>query len=217
MIICEQHITAEEGANDLEALDMIASRREGWQKAFTALYLRYEDALITYYYNRTHDKEAASDMAQSLWLTLIEKADAFSRENKEGNIKKLLMGIAKCQVVDLFRKNARQKKYGFVSMDEKQSVRSMADNIADSHPDVLNKITGQEIVAVVTAVLHKYRKREQIVFRKMEEGCTAQEVGRMVGYTEATVYKKYSLMRRNIRIALLKGGYTLLALLLFSE
>lgn len=217
MLISEQHIEGGEAADDFEVLEMIAYRQEGWQEAFTALYRRYEDVLITYYYGRTHDREAASDMAQSLWLTLIEKAADLSRGGQKGNVKNLLMNIARCQVVDRFRKEARERKYGVVSLDERGSVRAVADSVADPHPNALNRIAGQEIATIVTSVLGRYRKREQIVFRKMEEGCPAREVGRMVGYTEATVHKKYSLMRRDIRLALLKGGYTLLALLMFME
>ena len=87
----------------------------------------------------------------------------------------------------------------------------------DESADASGGIASREIESIVSKVLNRYRKREQIVFRKMAEGCPAREVGRMVGYTEATVYKKYSLMRRNIRLALIQGGYILLALLMFTE
>lgn len=218
MLIYKQRSIVGEATDmdDLEALQMIASRCEGWQKAFTVLYKRYEDALIAYYC-RTRDKEAASDMAQSLWLTLLERAEELSHLERSDGMKGILMHIARCQVIDLYRKEKLHKKYGLVSLDEQEKFKTVAYNVKDKSADASGGIASREIESIVSKVLKRYRKREQIVFRKMEEGCPAREVGRMVGYTEATVYKKYSLMRRNIRLALIQGGYILLALLMFTE
>lgn len=218
MLVYEQRSIVGETTemDDLEALRMIASRCEGWQKAFSTLYTRYEDTLITYYC-RTHGKEAASDMAQSLWLTLLERAEELSHLERSDGMKGILMHIARCQVIDLYRKEKLHKKYGLVSLDEQEKFKTVAYNVKDKSADASGGIASREIESIVSKVLKRYRKREQIVFRKMEEGCPAREVGRMVGYTEATVYKKYSLMRRNIRLALIQGGYMLLALLMFTE
>ncbi len=218
MLIYEQRSIVGETTemDDLEALRMIASRCEGWQKAFSTLYTRYEDTLITYYC-RAHGKEAASDMAQSLWLTLLERAEELTYLESSDRIKGFLMNIARCQVIDLYRKEKLHKKYGLVSLDEQEKFKTVAYNVKDKSADASGGIASREIESIVSKVLKRYRKREQIVFRKMEEDCPAREVGRMVGYTEATVYKKYSLMRRNIRLALIQGGYTLLALLMFTE
>ena len=218
MLVYEQRSIVGETTemDDLEALRMIASRCEGWQKAFSTLYTRYEDTLITYYC-RTHGKEAASDMAQSLWLTLLERAEELTYLESSDRIKGFLMNIARCQVIDLYRKEKLHKKYGLVSLDEQEKFKTVAYNVKDKSADASGGIASREIESIVSKVLKRYRKRERIVFRKMEEGCPAREVGRMVGYTEATVYKKYSLMRRNIRLALIQGGYILLALLMFTE
>lgn len=218
MLIYEQRSIVGETTemDDLEALRMIASRCEGWQKAFSTLYTRYEDTLITYYC-RTHDKEAASDMAQSLWRTLLERAEELTHLESSDGLKGFLMNLARCQVIDLYRKEALQKKYGLASLDDKEQLKVAVNSMEDESADASGGIASREIESIVSKVLNRYRKREQIVFRKMAEGCPAREVGRMVGYTEATVYKKYSLMRRNIRLALIQGGYMLLALLMFTE
>lgn len=198
-------------------LQMIALREEGWQEAFNTIYLRNEDALTSYYVRHTHDAEQAADMAQTLWMSVMEKAAEFARlAETGGDTEGLLRNLARCQVADYYRRKSVQARAGMVVVSDDGAVDGEVENVPDRTPSPFTTLLYEELKRAIERILNGYSDKERLAYHKMSEGFSAEETSKLTGYTVPMVYKKYSQMKAHIRETLQAEGLATLLTAIIS-
>jgi RNA polymerase sigma-70 factor (family 1) len=111
---------------------------------FKAIFDRYFDSIRLYIYYKISDADAASDMAQDVFVAVWEKRDRF----EESNMKALLYRMASGRVVDYYR-----------HADKQADFRRWVTAGSDTSP------TTDELVA-----LNEAKERYALALQRMTEG-----------------------------------------------
>ena len=89
--------------------ELVKRTKDGEQRAFKILYLKYSDLLFAYIlHHLDHDKEVASDVWQDTWVVFIEKINDFQYNS---TIFTWLCSIAKNKIADYYRNSKKQEQF----------------------------------------------------------------------------------------------------------
>ena len=150
--------------------------------AFDVLYRRHEDRVKAYIRSISRDAAAAEEIANDVFVRLIEVSRKGSFDPERGTFKSLLYAIAHNRALDEIRRNKRRAE---TSLDDLlSSVRALPRSffvyMHDSVHDMLKALPGptERAIALMSA-----------------DGLSIAEIAHALGISISTVNRKLALIR----------------------
>ena len=168
---------------------LVELARDGDDRAFAALVVRYERALIRVLTRLVHDEELARDLAQETFWRIYNRLDRFDTSRRFGP---WLFRVGVNLGLDGLR---RHKPPLATSIDAGSTEGRRAFDLADPDPRVRDELA-QEVRFVLERLPAAYRA---ILVLKDLEGFSTAEVAAIVNRREATVRWRLAKARELFR------------------
>ena len=169
-------------------------------EAFLILYDRYGQKLLRYFDNVTNDTDTALDLSQNFWLYIWQNASRLIYENMD-SAESLFFNIATKRVVDYYRSPKCSKES---PLDD---FLNLPDNDSSSSSPESDYCAG-EIRKITEKVLNKYPELDKQVFICQKElDYPAQRTASQFNISIESIYKKVSIIMKDLRFQLKLAGY----------
>ena len=169
-------------------------------EAFLILYDRYEQKLLRYFDNVTNDTDTALDLSQNFWLYIWQNASRLIYENMD-SAESLFFNMATKRVVDYYRSPKCSKES---PLDD---FLNLPDNDSSSSSPESDYCAG-EIRKITEKVLNKYPELDKQVFICQKElDYPAQRTASQFNISIESIYKKVSIIMKDLRFQLKLAGY----------
>lgn len=169
-------------------------------EAFLILYDRYGQKLLRYFDNVTNDTDTALDLSQNFWLYIWQNASRLIYENMD-SAESLFFNMATKRVVDYYRSPKCSKESpldGFLNLPDNDSSSSSPES--DYCAGEIRKITEK--------VLNKYPElNKQVFICQKELDYPAQRTASQFNISIESIYKKVSIIMKDLRFQLKLAGY----------
>ena len=169
-------------------------------EAFLILYDRYGQKLLRYFDNVTNDTDTALDLSQNFWLYIWQNASRLIYENMD-SAESLFFNMATKRVVDYYSSPKCSKESaldGFLNLPDNDSSSSSPES--DYCAGEIRKITEK--------VLNKYPELDKQVFICQKElDYPAQRTASQFNISIESIYKKVSIIMKDLRFQLKLAGY----------
>lgn len=169
-------------------------------EAFLILYDRYGQKLLRYFDNVTNDTDTALDLSQNFWLYIWQNASRLIYENMD-SAESLFFNMATKRVVDYYRSPKCSKES---PLDD---FLNLPDNDSSSSSPESDYCAG-EIRKITEKVLNKYPELDKQVFICQKElDYPAQRTASQFNISIESIYKKVSIIMKDLRFQLKQAGY----------
>ena len=169
-------------------------------EAFLILYDRYGQKLLRDFDNVTNDTDTALDLSQNFWLYIWQNASRLIYENMD-SAESLFFNMATKRVVDYYRSPKGSKES---PLDD---FLNLPDNDSSSSSPESDYCAG-EIRKITEKVLNKYPELDKQVFICQKElDYPAQRTARQFNISIESIYKKVSIIMKDLRFQLKLAGY----------
>ena len=169
-------------------------------EAFLILYDRYGQKLLRYFDNVTNDTDTALDLSQNFWLYIWQNASRLIYENMD-SAESLFFNMATKRVVDYYRSPKCSKESpldDFLNLPDNDSSSSSPES--DYCAGEIRKITEKEF--------NKYPELDKQVFICQKElDYPAQRTASQFNISIESIYKKVSIIMKDLRFQLKLAGY----------
>lgn len=154
-----------------------------------ATYLSSRDALCGYIYKRIGLREAAEDIAQEVFLRLLEYPTLLDSRT----VLPFVYSIARNRVIDYLRRHARTRAAAeYFSLHARRASY-----------DTQERIAAGELVRMEKRTIERMPPRRAQVYRLcVHDGCTADEAALTLSLSRRTVENHLFAARRTLRNAL---------------
>lgn len=176
------------------------------RNAFGLLYQKYQRTLLDKLYRKIGKEEEVKDCSQKIWLKLVEKLRHHTvSPDAQGSIGGLLMKMANDEAADYFRRESHiQPEVLFrLTPEGELAEKEWADVLTVS----ADRVFMRDLVSLINKALEHFVQKDRKIFWSISCGETPKEVSRRMGYTEATVKKKFTIQKLHIRHFLSMNGY----------
>ena len=169
-------------------------------EAFLILYDRYGQKLLRYFDNVTNDTDTALDLSQNFWLYIWQNASRLIYENMD-SAESLFFNMATKRVVDYYRSPKCSKES---PLDD---FLNLPDNDSSSSSPESDYCAG-EIRKITEKVLNKYPElAKQVFICQKELDYPAQRTASQFNISIESIYKKVSIIMKDLRFQLKLAGY----------
>ena len=169
-------------------------------EAFLILYDRYGQKLLRYFDNVTNDTDTALDLSQNFWLYIWQNASRLIYENMD-SAESHFFNMATKRVVDYYRSPKCSKES---PLDD---FLNLPDNDSSSSSPESDYCAG-EIRKITEKVLNKYPELDKQVFICQKElDYPAQRTASQFNISIESIYKKVSIIMKDLRFQLKLAGY----------
>ncbi|MBQ4425519.1 MAG: sigma-70 family RNA polymerase sigma factor [Lachnospiraceae bacterium] len=183
---------------DEEILDLLFARDEN---ALREIDGKYGRRLLTlagrFLSDERNREEVLSDTYLKVWNTIPPYRPA--------SLPAYLLTLMRRGAIDCYRKNNRQKTLppeGLAPLEE-------LENVLADQSDPLRILSSQELGQRINAYLRTVSDRQQYIFiSRYYLSRPIDEISRLLGVSRSTVEKELTALRRGLREALRKEGYT---------
>lgn len=163
---------------------LLRAYAKGDLSAFERLYQRHKSAIFNFLYRSLGNFAAAEDIAQDVWLVVVNKADSF--ESREASFKTWLFTVARNKLIDHQRRRVNQSH---VDIDEHE-----AESRGLSAEEIL-------LITQLISALDQLPPEQREAFILQQAGFSNREICKISGVGAETVksrlrYAKSSLKQR---------------------
>jgi RNA polymerase sigma-70 factor (ECF subfamily) len=159
---------------------------------FEAIFREHKDAVYRFAWRMTGSPEAAEDVAQDVFVSLLRRSDAFDKAR--GPLRSFLLGVARNLSLKRWRGERRWEE-----LEDEQFVAQPLD------------VTAGEVKAIVGKAVQSLPalQREVLILSQYEE-LSLEDIARVVQSEVGTVKSRLHRARENLRriLAPLKSGNT---------
>lgn len=177
--------------------------RKGNERAFSLLFFKYSDLLLSYGYALTKDRELIKDCIQELFL------DIWKRREQLGDLEKVNHYLLKAFRRILLRR-ARQ--------DEKRRyMHNFADEYFDLPTDeqiVLSEAEHFRSEYLADKINHLPQRQKEIIYLKYYQNLSYAEIGEIMGLQQQAAWNLFSRAVNKLREMIPNRRYILPALFL---
>lgn len=173
-------------ALDCSLIERIARQRD--QRAFEQLYARHAAAVTSVAFHITHDRGAAEDIAQQVFLSLWQRADRLVA--KTIRVRSWLTTVARNAAIDHLRASEPM-----LELDH----AIVADEASDPVAAALSAIDAEALRAAVATLPEAQRRVVELI---CFDGCTCSEAASATGAPVGTIKSRLRLAVQHLRVAL---------------
>lgn len=168
--------------------------------AFLILYNRYGQRLLKYFYSAVSNADDVFDLSQNFWLNIWLNASRLIYEDKD-SVENLFFNMAARRIADYYRSSKCSKE---IPLDD---FPNLSDNGASpSSPE--SNYYAEEIHKITEKVLSKYPELDKQIFIYQKElDYPAQRTASQLNISIESIYKKVSIIMKDLRFQLKLGGY----------
>lgn len=148
--------------------------------AFAALYERYQDDVLRYAFHRLGHWEDAADVTQQTFVNALGGLGAF--EDRDDSFRSWLFRIARNEVIDLCRRQARLREHGL----------QIADWVADPGSSLEEMAIVADERAVTRALMLQLPRGQRECCELRSSGLSHRETAVLLGRSEVSVRASYS-------------------------
>lgn len=159
---------------------------------FESIFREHKDAVYRFAWRMTSSPEAAEDIAQDVFVSLLRRPEAFDKAR--GPIRPFLLGAVRNLSFKRWRAESRWEE-----LEEKEFVAQPVDASAGEIADIVGK-----------AVRSLPALQREVLILTEYDGLTLEEVAKVVQAEVGTVKSRLHRARENLRrmLAPLKSGNT---------
>ncbi|MCG8484176.1 MAG: RNA polymerase sigma factor [Clostridia bacterium] len=163
-------------------------KRSGNIKDTKDLIERYYDEIYIYVYKQTSNKDAAMDITQEIFISMLKSIERF--DNKKSRFRTWLYKIATYKTIDYFRSYERYKTHTSYINNENFEFYN--------EEDFIKRLEDKEIAKKILLYVNGVDVDIQMIFRlKIFAEKTFSEIANELSLSESTVKSKYyRLIRR---------------------
>lgn len=148
------------------------------EKLILLMYQNYHDQLVRYIGKRVNDNDDALDLAQDVFVRLLE----YPAKIKEENAKSLVFTIASNLMNDYLR-------HLYVKSDVHSQLMANSDSICE---DTEHNVIGRDLALLERKRLAMMPRQRQIIYRmRIHEGKTSQEIAYALNISRRTAENHY--------------------------
>lgn len=168
--------------------------KTGDRPAFMILYERYWNDLYRFVFVRTKDKEAAEELLQNLWISILENNVIVQTDDNE-SAKGYLLRHLHYRVIDYF--NSHKKVSSTISIDESENSIDITDT---EYFEILEEHEISDLFAMIDEVVSQLPITEQKVYdMRIRQNKSVDETAEALGISNKTVSNKLSKAIGEIR------------------
>ena len=169
-------------------------------EAFLILYNRYAKGLLRYFCRAVDNTEDIFDLSQNFWLHIWQNASQLIYEDYD-SVENLFHSIAVKRVTDYYRSATRNRE---VPLDDFYNLSDK--ELSSSSPEI--DYYSEEIRKITENVLSKYPDMDKQIFVCQKElNYPAQQTASLLNTSTECVYKKVSIITKDLRLQLKTAGY----------
>ena len=175
-----------------EDLKLVEEVLRGNLDSFNIIVNKYEFSILKFIYNTVHNKEAAEDIAQEVFITVYNKLYTFKRKYKFSS---WIFQIARNKCIDYIR------KYRRVYESNIEEEREMCSGEISPEQSAEFKETKKQVETFISDL--EYIDKE-ILNLRYSGSFTFCEIAAILGINESTVKRRYYKVREEYKEYLLQ-------------
>lgn len=175
-----------------EDLKLVEEVLKGNLDNFNIIVNKYEFPILKFIYNTVHNKEAAEDIAQEVFITVYNKLYTFKRKYKFSS---WIFQIAHNKCIDYIR------KYRRVYESNIEEEREMCSGDISPEQSAEFKETKKQVESFISALEHTDK---EILNLRYSGNLTFCEIASILGINESTVKRRYYKVREEYKEYLLQ-------------
>ena len=176
----------------LQDKELVALFRDGSQKAFEALYLRYIKKLTGFCIGLLRDEARAEDIAQDIFLQILEMRDSL---NPEKSFYGFLQTIAQNRILNEFKRTDIHLRYVRHALEHENDVTNQTENL----------ILDNDYAKLVNEMIEALTPQQKKIFRLSRmQGLTYDEIAELMQISLPTVQFHASLALKKIKKQLMQ-------------
>lgn len=169
-------------------------------EAFLILYNRYGQRLLQYFYSAVNNADDIFDLSQNFWLNIWINAPKLIYEDK-GSVENLFFNMAARRIADYYRSSKCNKE---IPLDDFPNLSDNGSSPLSPEADYC----AEEIRKITEKVLNKYPELDKQIFICQKElDYPAQRTASQFNISIECIYKKVSIIMKDLRFQLKLAGY----------
>ena len=182
---------------------LLQSYQNGDASAFNELYGRYKDRLFNYLYQQSGYSQMAEEIAQDVWMGIVQGAERFELKSENGSFSSWLFSIAYRRCADFWRKYYAAKNVEFAGDNEEFDNDLIPAEQTWSTFD--SEQEQDQYIAEVRAKIARLPDEQRQCFILYEEGFSYQEISEITESGQETVKSRLRYARNHLREILSNG------------
>src|SRR5437016_3245638 len=187
-----------DGLSDAEVMLRV---RAGDESAFSYLVEKYRRPMMNFMYRMVHNSAAAEDLAQEVFLRVYR-----SRESYEASAKftTWLYRIATNLAVNHARDSRHERPENMASLDEADEETGTTMDVADTSPNVEEKLVKQERLKAIRQKVENLpeRQRQAVLMHKYQQ-MDYKQIGEVLNLSESAtkslLFRAYETLREQLK------------------
>lgn len=171
---------------------LVKEIKNGEQKAFKVLYLRYSDLLFAYILHRLdNEKEMATEIWQETWVVFVERINDFQYKS---SIFTWLCAIAKNKISDYYRKTNRHR------LSQNNNKQNLDIACEEFGAELIDSEIQAKVIAVLANLATGYRyllEAKYIENKSIDE--ISNEIGKSYKATESMLTRARESFRKEFK------------------
>ena len=190
---------------DFNSARYILALQEGSREAFDTIHMHYADHVFSFCMTQIRNRMQAQDIVQDTFMKLWEKRRDL---DPNGNLRALILTIARHRIIDVFRKQVYQVRY------EDYSILS---DCHESEMSTDRQLVYNEFVLCVERCKQHLTPREAEIFEmSREKNLSIKDIAKKLNLSPQTVKNHLTSSLKIFRSELLKGYILTLLLILLD-
>lgn len=157
-----------------ETIMLLEKIKNGDEKAFDTIYLRWYEPICNFLKVFTRDKHDAEDLAQDVFATLWRKRETIDTSK---NGKSFLFTLARYTAADFHRKKSAARNYATQAKHESEEDISSQDVVIAKEMELITEY----------AIRLMPRQRQEVYLLSYKEGLKSSQIAEQLGIPEKSV------------------------------
>ncbi len=197
-----RHAAADFGQMDDAAI--MLELRAGNMAGFDYLIQKYRRPMIHFMYRMVHNQAVAEELAQEVFLRVYRSRETY---RAEARFSTWLYRIATNLGVNYARDNRHERSASTVYLDEPDAETGTTPDVADSTPDIEQKLLRDErLNAIRQHVLALPERQRMAVLMHKYEGMDYKQIGEVLKLSESAtkslLFRAYQTLREKLKVFL---------------
>lgn len=196
--------TRRDPVNDFSRMDdadIMLELRAGNVAGFDYLIQKYRKPIIHFMYRMVHNQAVAEELAQEVFLRVYRSRDTYRAEAKFST---WLYRIATNLGVNHARDTRHERAASTVYLDEPDAETGTSPDVADSTPDIEERLLRQErLHAIRQHVLALPERQRMAVLMHKYEGMDYKQIGDVLKLSESAtkslLFRAYQTLREKLK------------------
>ena len=185
----------------LSDADVMLRVKAGDEPAFDYLVQKYRRPMVSFMYRMAHNAAAAEDLAQEVFLRVYRSRGSYEASAK---FTTWLYRIATNLAVNHARDTRHERPENMASLDEADEETGTTMDVADTSPNVEEKLVKQERLKAIRQKVENLpeRQRQAVLMHKYQQ-MDYKQIGEVLNLSESAtkslLFRAYETLREQLK------------------